>query len=130
MWLQRFLQWLRPWPAHARVRTGPPADLVAARLTNQTGEDVEIVNRGRAARPWTSWSRITPSGTPHADEYRVGEAPFLGAGVAYDIHLHTSGAGFGVRESGYWIRLDWRNADGSAAAACFQGSEGKAGRDP
>ena len=32
-----------------------------------------------------------------------------------------------MRESGYWIRLEWRNADGSAAAACFQGSEGGAG---
>lgn len=126
MWLQRFLQWLRPWPPHARVRTGPPADLVAARLTNQTGEDVEIVNRGRGAALDILVTNHAIR-TPHADEYRVGEAPFLGAGVAYVIHLRTSGAGFGVRESGYWIRLDWRNADGSAAAACFQDSEGKAG---
>lgn len=124
--IRRLLRWVTTppnvrwfWPRPSRSPAGAPAVVVASRLPNDSGEDIALTNTGAGeAFDIHVWSEHVPREQGQHRVRRVGQVPYLGARTTYVVHLAAGGAGIPATGPGYWVRIAWRNRDGSGGETC------------
>ncbi|MDI6857232.1 MAG: hypothetical protein QME71_02830 [Dehalococcoidia bacterium] len=102
--------------------------VIAVRLLDDGGHQVEILNRGREDAWDILLENHEPGIAPATDQLRKGTIPFLGAGKSEVVFLTDADHHYRLDRPGYGLRLIWQNRDtGGRYVALFYAEERKRG---
>ena len=111
------------------MKAGTRPAVVAARLTKDSGHEIEIVNRG-SANAWDIelWNHeVRPAGT---DQCRVGQCAALAPGERAEVFLRDGPHEYRGDKPGYWVWIRWTTeSDTRPRTACFFAPERKRGAE-